>query len=118
MPRKSRLLFGLVAIVGVVISAYADLGLAERGPDGELAYDESQWVRAPQERLFIDGAWSEGLLPPADPGSATLAQYRRFAAAVAQVELDKALEWYAQRTRRFGMTTEQVVGESEKVRVA
>jgi undecaprenyl diphosphate synthase len=33
-------------------------------------------------------------------------------------ELDKALEWYAQRTRRFGMTTEQVVGESERVRAA
>ena len=29
-------------------------------------------------------------------------------------ELDKALEWYAQRTRRFGKTTEQVVGESLK----
>lgn len=33
-------------------------------------------------------------------------------------ELDKALEWYAQRTRRFGKTAEQVVGESEKARAA
>ncbi len=33
-------------------------------------------------------------------------------------ELDKALDWYAQRTRRFGKTTEQVVGESEKTQVA
>ena len=33
-------------------------------------------------------------------------------------ELVKALEWYAQRTRRFGKTTEQVVSESVKVRVA
>ena len=33
-------------------------------------------------------------------------------------ELDKALDWYMQRTRRFGMTTEQVVGESEKATAA
>jgi undecaprenyl diphosphate synthase len=33
-------------------------------------------------------------------------------------KLDKALEWYAQRTRRFGKTTEQVVRESEKARAA
>ena len=33
-------------------------------------------------------------------------------------ELTKALEWYAQRTRRFGKTTEQVVGASEKVSAA
>ena len=33
-------------------------------------------------------------------------------------ELGIALEWYAQRTRRFGMTTEQVVGESVNVRAA
>jgi undecaprenyl diphosphate synthase len=33
-------------------------------------------------------------------------------------ELVKALEWYAQRTRRFGKTTEQVVGDPVKVRLA
>jgi undecaprenyl diphosphate synthase len=33
-------------------------------------------------------------------------------------ELDKALDWYAQRTRRFGKTTEQVVGVSEKAQAA
>ena len=33
-------------------------------------------------------------------------------------ELNKALDWYAQRTRRFGKTTEQVVGESKKVQAA
>ncbi len=31
-------------------------------------------------------------------------------------EFDKSLEWYSQRTRRFGKTTEQVVGESLNVR--
>lgn len=33
-------------------------------------------------------------------------------------ELQKAFEWYAQRTRRFGKTTEQVVGESASARAA
>jgi undecaprenyl diphosphate synthase len=33
-------------------------------------------------------------------------------------ELEKALEWFAQRTRRFGKTTEQVEGESGKMRAA
>jgi undecaprenyl diphosphate synthase len=33
-------------------------------------------------------------------------------------ELNKALGWYAQRTRRFGKTAEQVLGESDKARAA
>jgi undecaprenyl diphosphate synthase len=33
-------------------------------------------------------------------------------------ELQKALEWYAQRTRRFGKTTEQVLGDAMNVRAA
>lgn len=33
-------------------------------------------------------------------------------------ELDKALDWFAQRQRRFGKTTEQVLGESVNVRAA
>ena len=49
---------------------------------GRTVADERHLCHSPQERLFIDGAWSEGLLPPADPGSATAAQYLRFAQAV------------------------------------
>ncbi|MFY3382591.1 FAD-dependent oxidoreductase [Paracidovorax sp. MALMAid1276] len=37
---------------------------------------------SPQERLFFDGEWQEGLLPVQGVGEATLAQYRRFARAV------------------------------------
>jgi undecaprenyl diphosphate synthase len=33
-------------------------------------------------------------------------------------ELNKALDWYAQRTRRFGKTTEQVLGESLKAQAS
>jgi monoamine oxidase len=53
---------------------------------GRTVADERHLCHSPQERLFFDGAWAEGLLPPAEPGSATLAQYRRFAAAVAAAQ--------------------------------
>ena len=49
---------------------------------GRTVADERHLCPRPQKRLFIDGAWAEGLLPPADPSSATAAQYRRFARAV------------------------------------
>lgn len=58
-----------------------EIGLA-RQQAGRTVYDERHLCHSPQERLFIDGAWVEGLLPPAESGSATLAQYRRFADAV------------------------------------
>lgn len=49
---------------------------------GRTVADERHLCHSPQERLYIDGHWSEGLLPPADAGSATMAQYRAFAAQV------------------------------------
>jgi len=53
---------------------------------GRTVADERHLCHSPQERLFIDGAWAEGLLPPADPGSATMAAYRQFARRVADVQ--------------------------------
>ncbi len=53
---------------------------------GRTVADERHLCHSPQERLFVDGAWVEGLLPPADPASATADQYRRFAAAVRAVQ--------------------------------
>ena len=58
-----------------------ELGLL-RSELGRTVADERHLCHSPQERLWFDGAWHEGLLPPAEPGSATLAQYRRFADAV------------------------------------
>jgi monoamine oxidase len=49
---------------------------------GRTVADERHLCHSPQERLFIDGAWAEGLLPPAEPGSATARQYSHFAQAV------------------------------------
>ncbi|HMZ00469.1 MAG TPA: FAD-dependent oxidoreductase, partial [Burkholderiaceae bacterium] len=69
-----------------------ELGLM-RFEYGRWVADERHLCHSPQERLFYEGAWHEGLLPPAEPGSARLAQYRRFAdlVAAAQRELGFAL---------------------------
>lgn len=58
-----------------------ELGLRRRVA-GRWQYDERSLCHSPQERLFFRGQWQDGLLPQAGVGAATLAQYRRFAAAV------------------------------------
>ncbi len=60
-----------------------ELGLRQRVA-GRWAYDERTLCHSPQERLFFQGEWQEGLLPLQGVGEATLAQYRRFAEAVQQ----------------------------------
>lgn len=58
-----------------------ELGLRRRVA-GRWQYDERHLCHSPQERLFFNGQWQEGLLPLQGVGAATLAQYQRFAAAV------------------------------------
>lgn len=58
-----------------------ELGLRQRVA-GRWRYDERHLVHSPQERLFFQGSWQEGLLPVEGVGAATLAQYRRFARLV------------------------------------
>ncbi len=63
-----------------------ELGL-RRVEQGRVVYDERHLCHSPQERLFIEGQWVEGLLPPVEALPAaeresTLAQYRRFAREV------------------------------------
>jgi len=65
---------------------------------GRWVYDERHLCHSPQERLFFEGAWHDGLLPPAERGSETARQYRVFAQAVAD----------AQRAVGFAMPTTQV----------
>jgi protoporphyrinogen oxidase len=76
-----------------------ELGLARRHL-GRTEWDERHLCHSPQERLFIDGAWHEGLLPPAD-GDATREQYRRFAGLVAQAQREAG---FAMPTRRARWT--------------
>jgi predicted NAD/FAD-dependent oxidoreductase len=59
-----------------------DLGLLKMVAGREVP-DERHLCHSPQERLWIDGQWTEGLLPPADPGSERERQYRHFARLVA-----------------------------------
>ncbi|WP_157275384.1 FAD-dependent oxidoreductase [Pelomonas sp. Root1444] len=77
----------------------AELGLS-RQVLGRTEWDERHLCHSPQERLFIDGAWHEGLLPPAEDAS-TREQYRRFAAAVSQAQRDAG---FAMPTRRARWT--------------
>ncbi len=63
-----------------------ELGL-QRTVNGQPVYNEEHLCHSPQERLFIDGHWHDGLLPPVDAlpvvdRATTLAQYRRFAQLV------------------------------------
>ena len=60
-----------------------ELGLRQRVA-GRWVYDERHLCHAPQERLYFNGEWQEGLLPLRGVGEATLAQYRRFAALAEQ----------------------------------
>ena len=74
---------------------------------GRTVADEGHLCHSPQERLFIDGAWVEGLLPPVDPASDSAAQYRRFAQAV------KALQGSKPGARRFALPAHRSAWSAE-----
>lgn len=74
-----------------------ELGLA-REELGRTVWDERQLCHSPQERLFIDGEWRDGLLPP--PGDAAeLAQYRRFSSLVTQAQREVGFALPTHRAR-------------------
>ncbi len=58
-----------------------ELGLRQRVA-GRWQYDERHLCHSPQERLFFNGGWQEGLLPTAGVSQNTLAQYAKFSALV------------------------------------
>ena len=49
---------------------------------GRTVPDERHLCHSPQERIYIDGAWAEGLLPPVEPHSRAALQMQAFARAV------------------------------------
>ncbi len=67
----------------VVQDLLEEFGLRRRVA-GRWEYDELHLCHSPQERLFFQGAWQEGLLPMQGVGAPTLEQYRKFARLVAQ----------------------------------
>jgi protoporphyrinogen oxidase len=77
-----------------VIELLEALGL-RRTEQGRPVYDERHLCHSPQERLYIEGQWVEGLLPPVEAlpeaqRTQTLAEYQRFSAAVKRVASDAA----------------------------
>ena len=80
-----------------VLQLLHELGLAQSRL-GRTEWDERHLCHSPQERLFFDGAWHEGLLPPAE-GAAGLAQYRRFAALVGEVQRELGFAMPTHRAR-------------------
>ncbi|MCF8199700.1 MAG: FAD-dependent oxidoreductase [Sulfuritalea sp.] len=64
----------------------AELGVLQGDPDAaHPVYDERYLCHAPQERLYIDGYWQEGLWPTLGVPAAERAQYARFQDAVAEL---------------------------------
>jgi monoamine oxidase len=62
-----------------------ELGLRRRVA-GRWEYDERHLCHSPQERLFFNGEWQDGLLPLQGVTAATLVQYQKFSALVAQAQ--------------------------------
>jgi len=77
-----------------------ELGLRQRVA-GRWIYDERHLCHSPQDRLFFNGHWQEGLLPLEGVGPDTLAQYRRFGARVREL---MALTRFAMPTLRAPIT--------------
>ena len=74
-----------------------ELGLRRREA-GRWVYDERHLCHSPQDRLYFNGHWQDGLLPIEGIGPATLAQYRRFSALV---EKERQSGRYAMPTVRL-----------------
>jgi NAD(P)-binding Rossmann-like domain len=55
-----------------------ELGVRQRVA-GRWQYDERTLCHSPQERLYFNGAWQDGLLPTSGVDAATTAQYTQFA---------------------------------------
>lgn len=58
--------------------------LDARGPDGEPRGREELLVREPEERVFVDGRWHEGLYPSAIASPEDLAELERFQQEIAR----------------------------------
>ena len=67
-----------------------ELGLRTRVA-GRWQYAERHLCHSPQERLFFNGEWQDGLLPLHGVGPGTLAQYQAFATLVAHAQ--SAARW-------------------------
>jgi hypothetical protein len=73
-----------------------ELGVFEgRDAEGEPIVAEQFLCRDPQERLFIEGAWQEGLRPAAGQSAADQREWEAF-----QAQIDRWVAWRDARGRR------------------
>jgi predicted NAD/FAD-dependent oxidoreductase len=85
-----------------------ELGLRQRVA-GRWQYDERHLCHSPQERLFFNGAWQDGLLPVQGIGPDTLAQYHKFSQLIEQ----------ERRTARWTMpASKQPLAPAQQARAA
>ena len=61
-----------------------EVGAIARTADGSIVANERALIRAPEERLFLDGAWHEGLFPSAGASPRDLQEWRAFEAELAR----------------------------------
>ncbi len=80
-----------------------EMGLAKRVA-GRWVFEERHLCHSPQERLFFNGQWQEGLLPVQGVGAGTLEQYRKFSRRVDE----------ASRKARFSMPVRGAVTASHR----
>jgi glycine/D-amino acid oxidase-like deaminating enzyme len=68
----------------------SDLGVLQGDPHAALPrYDERYLVHAPQERLYRDGLWHDGLLPRAVASARDLGQLKRFEDIVERLRTER-----------------------------
>jgi protoporphyrinogen oxidase len=61
-----------------LVSLLSEAQVLREASDGSLVAEETSLVRAPQERLFLEGRWHEGLLPSAVLAREDRAELDRF----------------------------------------
>ena len=64
---------------------------------GRTVADERHLCHSPQERLWMDGQWVDGVVPPAAPGSSRLLQYQRFSKLVQEASRNLGFAMPSQR---------------------
>ena len=79
-----------------LVALLDELGVLLKVPPGaEPRVQEARLVRAPEERLFIDGAWHQGLFPYEGAPKQTFEELKRF-----NREVDHWVRWRDTRGRR------------------
>lgn len=79
-----------------LIALLDEMGVLEpRGPHGVIRGREEFLCREPEERLFYDGAWHEGLFPDDGASADDLRQWREF-----QAEISRWADWRNAKGRR------------------